>query len=107
MADASNTQMYAMVSKNQLKAHFGIHMNQHLSLSEQTASYLSCLGLNIKDARKARKWSQAEVAQRALMSRLTYAQIEKGAPQVQIGLYLRVLELFGLAEPVRHIAAPI
>ncbi len=81
-------------------------MSQHLYLSAQTASYLACLGLNIKDARKARKWSQAEVAQRTLMSRLTYAQIEQGAPQVQIGLYLRVLELFALAEPIRHIAAP-
>ncbi|HEY6530351.1 MAG TPA: helix-turn-helix domain-containing protein [Cellvibrionaceae bacterium] len=81
-------------------------MTQHLSLSPAAASYLQCLGLNIKDARKARKWSQAEVAERALMSRLTYAQIEKGAPQVQMGLYLRVLDLFGLAEPIRHIAAP-
>lgn len=81
-------------------------MPQHLSLSEQTLSYLKCLGLNIKDARKARKWSQQEIAERALMSRLTYAQIEKGAPQVQIGLYLSVLEILGLAEPIRHIAAP-
>jgi transcriptional regulator with XRE-family HTH domain len=81
-------------------------MTQHLSLSPTAASYLQCLGLNIKDARKARKWSQAEVAERALISRLTYAQIEKGAPQVQMGLYLRVLDLFGLAEPIRHIAAP-
>jgi transcriptional regulator with XRE-family HTH domain len=81
-------------------------MTSYFSLSPETQSYLQCLGLNIKDARKARKWSQQELAERALMSRLTYAQIEKGAPQVQIGLYLRVLELLGLAEPIRHIAAP-
>lgn len=52
---------------------------------------MSVVGEQIKLARLRRNLSVAQVAERATCSPLTVSRIEKGAPTVAIGIYLRVL----------------
>lgn len=59
---------------------------------------LENLGENIKLARLRRRLSAQQVSERADISRPTLSAIEKGNPNVSIGLYLQVLFVLGLAE---------
>ena len=52
---------------------------------------MQIVGEQIKLARLRRNLSVAQVAERATCSPLTVSRIEKGAPTVAIGIYLRVL----------------
>lgn len=52
---------------------------------------LQIVGEQIKLARLRRNLSVALVAERATCSPLTVTRVEKGAPTVAIGIYLRVL----------------
>jgi transcriptional regulator with XRE-family HTH domain len=65
------------------------------------------IGKQIRQARKSRKVSQAEVAKALGMSRTTIGQIESGAVQ-EIGVrkLIRVLEFLGLELRVRSAGSP-
>ena len=54
------------------------------------------LGGLIRQARLARHWTQAALAERARVSKATLSRIEKGAVEPAIGLWLSVLEALGL-----------
>lgn len=57
---------------------------------------LEQLGENIKLARKRRKLTTIQVAERANIHRTTLYQIEKGSSSVSIGAYFNVLRVLGL-----------
>ena len=65
---------------------------------------LAELGENIKLARLRRKYSSAQVAERANISRPTLVSIEKGSESVSIGIYLQVLAVLGLEKDILLIA---
>ena len=65
---------------------------------------LENLGENIKLARLRRKLSAQQVSERADISRPTLSAIEKGKPNVSIGLYLQGLFVLGLAEDFLKVA---
>ena len=52
---------------------------------------MKIVGEQIRLARLRRNLSIAQIAERATCSPLTVSRIEKGAPTVAIGIYLRVL----------------
>ena len=60
-------------------------------LPRKLVQKMSIVGEQIKLARLRRNLSVAQVAERATCSPLTVSRIEKGAPTVAIGIYLRVL----------------
>lgn len=62
------------------------------------------VGEQIKLARLRRNLSVAQVAERATCSPLTIARIEKGAPTVAIGIYLRVLYALQLDDDILWLA---
>ena len=62
------------------------------------------VGEQIKLARLRRNLSVAQVAERATCSPLTVSRIEKGAPTVAIGLYLRVLYALQLDDDILSLA---
>lgn len=62
------------------------------------------MGENIKLARLRRKHSSAQVAERAGISRPTLSSIEKGASNVGIGSYLKVLFVLGLEKDFLSVA---
>jgi len=57
---------------------------------------LDQLGENIKLARKRRKLTAIQVAERAGIDRSTLSLIEKGKPGVSMGAYFNVLRVLGL-----------
>lgn len=66
---------------------------------------LKKMGENIKLARKRRKLTAVQVAERADMVRTTLYQIEKGNPSVAMGAYFNVLRVLGLQDDFLKLAA--
>lgn len=60
------------------------------------ARALQQAGENLRLARLRRGFSQAEVAERAGMSRLTLRALERGSPNVSLGAWANVLHVLGL-----------
>lgn len=71
---------------------------QHQHILEQ-------VGENIKLARKRRKLTTAQVAERASIDRTTLYYIEQGKPSVAIGAYFNVLRVLNLHEDFLKLAA--
>jgi transcriptional regulator with XRE-family HTH domain len=65
---------------------------------------LSAFGERLRLARKRRRISTVAMAQRSGISRDTLNRVEKGDPAVSIGVYLRILHLFGLDEDIGALA---
>lgn len=66
---------------------------------------LEKFGENIKLARKRRKLTSIQVAERAGISRNTLYLIEKGKESVSIGAVFNVLRVFGLQDDFLKLAA--
>ncbi len=66
---------------------------------------LKQMGENIKLARKRRKLTQEQVAERADIVRSTLYLIETGNPTVTIGAYFNVLRVLGLQDDFLKLAA--
>ena len=73
-------------------------------LSRKLEQKMQIVGEQIRLARLRRNLSIAQVAERATCSSLTVARIEKGAPTVAIGIYLRVLYALQLDDDILYIA---
>ena len=66
---------------------------------------LTSLGENVKLARKRRKLTTLQVAERAGIDRSTLYQIEKGNPRVSLGAYFNVFRVLGLQDDFFKLAA--
>ncbi|MHC5310630.1 helix-turn-helix domain-containing protein [Myroides sp. LJL116] len=66
---------------------------------------LTQVGEQIKLARKRRKLTTVQIAERADISRSTLNLIEKGEPSVAMGAYFNVLRVLGLQEDFLKLAA--
>ena len=66
---------------------------------------LEKMGENIKLARKRRKLTTTQVAERAAISRSTLYLIESGNPSVAMGAYFNVLRVLGLQDDFLKLAA--
>ena len=66
---------------------------------------LEKMGENIKIARKRRKLTMIQVAERAGISRSTLYLIESGNPSVAMGAYFNVLRVLGLQDDFLKLAA--
>jgi len=69
-----------------------------------TSKILNRLGENLRLARKRRKLTSAQVAERAGIARSTLQLIEKGEPGVAMSSYLQVLFVLGLEKDLLQIA---
>ena len=67
---------------------------------------LAKLGADIRDARRRRRIPTATMAERALISRTTLNKVEKGDPNVSLGIYATVLFVLGLTDRVGDLADP-
>ncbi|HLV47314.1 MAG TPA: helix-turn-helix transcriptional regulator [Flavobacterium sp.] len=66
---------------------------------------LAQMGEQIKLARKRRKLTAVQVAERADISRSTLSLIEKGEPSVAMGAYFNVLRVLGLQDDFLKLAS--
>ncbi len=71
---------------------------KHIKVLEQ-------MGENIKLARKRRKLTTVQIAERADIARSTLYLIEKGSPSVSIGAYFNVLRSLRLQDDFLKLAA--
>jgi transcriptional regulator with XRE-family HTH domain len=76
-----------------------------VALLPKQQAMLEQLGENLKLARLRRRLSAEQVAERAGINRTTLWHMEKGSPQVAIGIYCQVLFVLGLAEDLVKIAS--
>lgn len=65
---------------------------------------LAQLGENLKLARRRRRLTSAQVAERANISRSTLWHVEKGSDHISIGIYLQVFSVLGLADDFKKLA---
>ena len=66
---------------------------------------LEQVGENIKLARKRRKYTTIQVAERAAIDRSTLYEIEKGNSSVSLGAYFNTLRVLGLQDDFLKLAA--
>lgn len=66
---------------------------------------MKTVGENIKLARRRRRLSTEQVAERANISRSTLWLVEKGDPGVAMGTYLQVLFVLGLEKDLEKVGA--
>ena len=71
----------------------------------QHRQILNQLGENIKLARKRRKLTTTQVAERANIDRSTLYYIEQGKPSVSMGAYFNVLRVLNLHKDFLKLAA--
>ena len=79
-------------------------MKKQVLLPKYTA-LLEQMGENIKLARKRRKLTAVQVAERAGIARSTLYLIEKGDSSVAMGAYFNVLRVLGLQDDFLKLAA--
>jgi len=79
--------------------------NRKQILLPRFVKILEQLGENIKLARKRRKLTTIQVAERAGIDRTTLYHIEKGNPSVSLGAYFNVLRVLGLQDDFMKLAA--
>lgn len=87
-----------MIISNILKSKKQKVFPQHRRILEQ-------LGENIKLARKRRKLTTTQVAERASIDRTTLYYIEQGKPSVAMGSYFNVLRVLNLHEDFLKLAS--
>ena len=76
----------------------------NIALPRAARRALAKLGEDISVARKKRRISTVSMAERAFVSRSTYAKIEKGDPTVSMGAYATVLAILGLVDGIGELA---
>lgn len=76
------------------------------ALSVNALEDFQLLASNLAEARKARGFSQREMASRSLMSLATYQAVEQANPTVSFGAVLAVLDTLELTDTLRGVAAP-
>jgi transcriptional regulator with XRE-family HTH domain len=74
-------------------------------LPEEVAARLRLMGDDIRNARKSRRMSMAELAGRALTNRETLRRLEKGEPGVSMGTLAHVLWVLGLEANLGNLAS--
>jgi len=79
-------------------------MKKQILLPKYTA-LLEQMGENIKLARKRRKLTAIQVAERAGIARSTLYLVEKGDSSVAMGAYFNVLRVLGLENDFLKLAA--
>lgn len=65
------------------------------------------LGTLVKNARKARGWSQQSLAERARISINTMNRLEKGNVSISLGTWLAVFERLGLLVKLDQLQDPV
>lgn len=71
-------------------------MRRAHTYSPQTLDAARVLGLEIARARRERRWTLSELAERAGVSPLTLRNVERGAPTVAIGIVFELATVLGI-----------
>lgn len=75
------------------------------SITPSLQKLLVALGDNLRKARWRREMTGEQAAVAADINRKTLSRVEKGDPAVSIGVYLRVMAVYGLEKDLLSLAA--
>lgn len=84
---------------------YNILKSKNQKIFPQHRPILEQFGENIKLARKRRKLTTTQVAERASIDRTTLYYIEQGKPSVSMGAYFNVLRVLNLHEDFLKLAS--
>lgn len=70
----------------------------------EVAEAMGALGKKISIARRARKWTQRDMAGRVGVGMNTMVEIERGSPSVQFGSYVMALWVLNMLDEFTHMA---
>ncbi len=78
---------------------------RRIALSPVAENAAVLFGIQIRLARRAKRWTAADLAERAGVSRVTVLNVESGSPNVSLGNALNIatlagVNLFGIDDPV-------
>lgn len=79
-------------------------LKKHIVYPKQM-KILEEFGENLKLARKRRKLTAIQVAERAGIDRGTLREVERGNPSVSLGAYINVLRVLSLQDDMLKVAA--
>lgn len=79
-------------------------LKKHIVYPKQM-KLLQEFGENLKLARKRRKLTAVQVAERAGIDRGTLREVEKGNPSVSLGAYINVLRVLNLQDDILKVAS--
>lgn len=82
------------------------HSNPKNRLPAAVSAALIEMGRNIKVARLSRRWSRADLAEKAGISSLTLMRIERGVPGVAAGLYAAAIWALGMERDLSDVGNP-
>jgi transcriptional regulator with XRE-family HTH domain len=71
-------------------------MRRSHTYSPQTLDAARVLGLRIAEGRRLRRWTQAELSERAGVSKATLRNAERGEPTVAVGVMFELATLVGV-----------
>lgn len=71
-------------------------MRRSHTYSPQTLDAAHVLGLRIAEGRRRRRWTQAELCERAGVSKATLRNAERGEPTVAVGVMFELATLVGV-----------
>lgn len=71
-------------------------MRRPHTYSPQTLDAARVLGLRIAEGRRLRRWTQAELSERAGVSQATLRNAERGVPTVAVGVMFELATLVGV-----------
>lgn len=71
-------------------------MRRTHTYSPQTLDAARVLGLRIAEGRRLRRWTQAELSERAGVSKATLRNAERGEPTVAVGVMFELATLVGV-----------
>ena len=79
----------------------GVPVRRSHTYSPQTLDAARVLGLRIAEGRRQRRWTQADLSERAGVSKVTLRNAERGEPTVAVGVIFELailvgVELYGL-----------
>jgi transcriptional regulator with XRE-family HTH domain len=79
-------------------------LKKHIVFPQQQ-KVLEVFGENLKLARKRRKLTSVQVAERAGIDRGTLREVERGNPSVSLGAYFNVLRVYNLQDEILKVAS--
>lgn len=79
-------------------------LKRHVVFPKQK-KLLEVFGENLKLARKRRKLTMEQVAERAAIDRGTLRKVERGDPSISFGAYVNVLRVYQLQDDILKLAA--
>lgn len=77
------------------------------SISSRGAQVVSNWGRQIRAARQARGFTQAELAERARIGLQTLVRMEAGQSGTALGMWINVLEVLGMLSNLESLADPV